>query len=90
MTNHSRDHASLRLVCNVWTQHSVRFSTTRLSISEDCTIEALHYTFNNGFHGLLVDITLRGIRIEHLVVVELVASRSGSRICSLSNHKVVI
>lgn len=61
MADHAWNHASLGLIGDVRTQHGVSLARTRLSISEHCAIESLHYAFDNRLYSLLIDETLRRV-----------------------------
>lgn len=61
VADHAWDHASLSLVSDVGSQHSVRLSATRLTICKDCAIESLHDTHHDRFDRLLINESLFSI-----------------------------
>ena len=72
MADHARDHASLGLVSDVRAEHGMGLTGGSLTVSEDCAVEALHNTQDDRFDSTLIDESLRRVRVENLIIVELV------------------
>ena len=89
MADHSWDHAPLSLICDVWTKHGMCFTTTRLPICKDCAIESFHHSHDNRLHSLLIDETLRRIRIKDLIIIELLGAQRTCAIRSIDLDSVL-
>ena len=72
MADHAWNHSALGLVGDVRAEHGMGLTGGSLTVSEDCAVEALHNTQDDRFDSTLVDESLRRVRVENLVVVELV------------------
>ena len=89
MADHARNHTSLSLICDIWTKHRMRLTTTCLSISKDCAIETLHDAHDNRLHSLLINETLWCIRIEDLIIIELLRAKGTCAVSSIDFNSVL-
>lgn len=88
VADHTWDHAALLRVHNTRPQHGVRLTTTGLSIGEYRSIETLHDTFHDRFDCLLVYVGLVYLRVEDLVIVELLIAVHASGVDSFDLHSL--
>ena len=72
MADHAWNHTTLGLVGDVRTKHGMGLAGGSLTVCEDCAVEALHDAKDDRFDSTLIDESLRRVRVENLIVVELV------------------
>ena len=89
MADHAWDHTPLSLICDIWTKHRMRLTTTRLPICKYCAIESLHDAHYNWLHSLFINETLWRVRVEDLIVIELLSAEGTCAVSSIDFNSVL-
>ena len=67
----------------------MRLATTRLSICKDCAIESLHDAHDNWLHSLFINEALGCVRIEDLIVIELLGAEGTCAVSSIDFNSIL-